>query len=1374
MFIEFLLIQLFRLNVEAYYLQNFASPSSSNDEGWLIKNPYNGASVHTYDCGGNTILGGYQIFGCYLSTKTSLMKYFRLPPHYKVRVDITFWKIDDWQANVQKFYIIIDQWTQTWQFANNAGSDQCGGSGTDFSALQYNDFSLHTLNSIIVEFYSDCDSTNFWGLTNFQITLNECYLGCLFCFDSTVDCIMWKLWQSFFQLQYLDDGLEGWNKNKFPSFSDTINDIQLKMLILHQTDSAITYLTLPDHSSLIIQFRVEYYTALPIIVRVFIDDVYQYGLMNYKKEVDFRTTTIQNSKNAIKLEIYCEDGTVGIREVQIILRGPINLISCLDDNLVPFDVSCLEGCVFCVKGECLMCDTRWDYDSVNQTCESLCGDKYITTNEQCDDGNDIPFDGCHQCNFSCPLNCQNCIFGKCQTCNSGYYYSNGICNSNYDNLLTLSISQVDQNQQPNYLVEIDVAVCGDGKVQQDEECDDGNNFSNDGCYNCYFQCISSCQKCIFNKCLQCSPTYELINGKCYEKQTQFRSVSCNRLDSLASDNLIQELSQFTCCDTADTQYYNICDLERSRIKYNDQIIDLRCPFNCEICQLGQCKQCLANYFLLKNQCISQITKGVLVEDGIHIGQTEIGCYKCKDSCQVQCLQCIDSYCLLCIDGWSLVNGICKYICGDNQIAIWSVEQCDTNLDYCMDCQFVCSENCSYCINFQDCLVCTLPYILVNQECQLPCITGCKQCSNGICYDNCPNGELNIDGICYSICGDGIVQQKEQCDDGNDIQFDGCFKCQYSCSRYCENCFEGVCYQCQQFFKLIQNECYDDCGSGIKSYDEQCDDGNLINVDGCSSNCQIEIDYKCQEQAYSYSDCQYAESPYMFVKFLNQTYDKYFFEISFSQAIFFKDNYDLESLFEFSIDEISDEDYQIKLESYFEPVINKILNFQFQVQIELFVSTNSSSLTFFNLFLINEAYNSDEMEILNPSEKVSLKKYSKLSQSDIEKTKQLTQYQEAMIMAQGIGSVIVLISGNFQIFVEILDNLQYQSYLKYINVIYPENLYLFFEATNLISIVPILDYLQFNGFYQRFLFYEFIESYAKLQFYNLNAHLITNLQFFFIQVISTFIFVMILRLISKLTFRIVYRIQSQHYLIFRLRSLQSKLLIQIFNWIFNFFHYILTFLAEFYQNGVLDVLLANAWDLLFKIFLSLTSSSKQDIISRIQNIISYLVLAASGGFITSSLKPVFSRKNQMLINRYRAVYLLKQFLFCYFLICFQNHQLIQILMLTTTNIIYLIVLIFAKLNLQALDKLQMIIMEISIITFTFSTIFYLKDYSDLISEQDKIVLGFAQIYLLISGLLGIFIKQVIMMYKQIKKRCFKIKQRKKISKQVTHLIFEVVS
>ncbi|CAD8187288.1 unnamed protein product [Paramecium octaurelia] len=40
---------------------------------------------------------------------------------------------------------------------------------------------------------------------------------------------------------------------------------------------------------------------------------------------------------------------------------------------------------------------------INNLCYSTCGDKIVTQNEKCDDGNLIFEDGCHQCLFSCPI-----------------------------------------------------------------------------------------------------------------------------------------------------------------------------------------------------------------------------------------------------------------------------------------------------------------------------------------------------------------------------------------------------------------------------------------------------------------------------------------------------------------------------------------------------------------------------------------------------------------------------------------------------------------------------------------------------------------------------------------------------------------------------------------------------------------------------------------------------------------------------------------------------------------------------------------------------------------------------------------------------------
>lgn len=66
------------------------------------------------------------------------------------------------------------------------------------------------------------------------------------------------------------------------------------------------------------------------------------------------------------------------------------------------------------------------------------------------------------------------------------------------------------------------------------------------------------------------------------------------------------------------------------------------------------------------------------------------------------------------------------------------------------------------------------------------------------------------------CGDGHVDPGagEQCDDGNNIDGDGC-------SATC------------------QVEPAPVCGNGVVEPPEQCDDGNTVSGDGCSATCQIE-------------------------------------------------------------------------------------------------------------------------------------------------------------------------------------------------------------------------------------------------------------------------------------------------------------------------------------------------------------------------------------------------------------------------------------------------------------------------------------------------------------------------------------------------------
>ena len=42
---------------------------------------------------------------------------------------------------------------------------------------------------------------------------------------------------------------------------------------------------------------------------------------------------------------------------------------------------------------------------------------------------------------------------------------------------------------------------------------------------------------------------------------------------------------------------------------------------------------------------------------------------------------------------------------------------------------------------------------------------------------------------------------------------------------------------------MPSSCYEICGDGIL-VKHQCDDGNLVNGDGCSSACGLELGYSC--------------------------------------------------------------------------------------------------------------------------------------------------------------------------------------------------------------------------------------------------------------------------------------------------------------------------------------------------------------------------------------------------------------------------------------------------------------------------------------------------------------------------------------------------
>ena len=92
------------------------------------------------------------------------------------------------------------------------------------------------------------------------------------------------------------------------------------------------------------------------------------------------------------------------------------------------------------------------------------------------------------------------------------------------------------------------------------------------------------------------------------------------------------------------------------------------------------------------------------------------------------------------------------------------------------------------------------------------------------------------------CGNGEEELGEQCDDGNIIGGDGCSStCQL---EICGNEVIDPGEQCDDGNLSNGDGCSSDClieecGNGIEDPGEQCDDGNTVGGDGCAADCTIE-------------------------------------------------------------------------------------------------------------------------------------------------------------------------------------------------------------------------------------------------------------------------------------------------------------------------------------------------------------------------------------------------------------------------------------------------------------------------------------------------------------------------------------------------------
>jgi len=180
----------------------------------------------------------------------------------------------------------------------------------------------------------------------------------------------------------------------------------------------------------------------------------------------------------------------------------------------------------------------------------------------------------------------------------------------------------------------------------------------------------------------------------------------------------------------------------------------------------------------------------------------------------------------------------------------------------------------------------IPWLLDTCDCgceQGSCITECPVepvCGNEIIEEGeeCDDGNDEDEDGCRNdctlpYCGDLILDEcYEECDDGNDEDGDGC---RNDCTLpYCGDLILDECEQCE-----VDSDCDDEdelttdtcsscvceyeeipyCGDGIKDSGEECDDGNNDNDDGCDEYCEIEEEPYCGDGVCSgEEDCETCE------------------------------------------------------------------------------------------------------------------------------------------------------------------------------------------------------------------------------------------------------------------------------------------------------------------------------------------------------------------------------------------------------------------------------------------------------------------------------------------------------------------------------------
>jgi len=557
-------------------------------------------------------------------------------------------------------------------------------------------------------------------------------------------------------------------------------------------------------------------------------------------------TIIKLGSSVITPSVICGNGIIQLGE------------QCDDGNLVNGD-GCSSSCIIetfgavCGNNITEIGETCDDNNVINgDGCSSLCqienvtiicGNNIIEAGESCDDGNLVNGDGCSSnCTIETPIEvCGNRIREGSETCDSDSqpctsngYSGSKTCNSQCNDFDACILSE----------------SCGDGIINGNEACDDGNINNDDGCSA---QCIIEPPKCLITS-LAWSPVSAIegdavsltaTGSNCDGKTIDFSvleddfplgvdQVNINPPSVTFSGGVARSTwtAEWQCdgdilgiCILGNPEYYFVVNVSSVAQTVNSKTYQngvLTTTANTPVCgnnitQTGE--QCddgnIINGDGCSATCQNEISEGPFffeAENGVFSGSvTNAGNYITLATGGSAAYQ------------FNINNP-------GNYIVTSSVNAPDTGAN-----SFFVGMNSISSTDDKawDIVSLTSGFNLRNISIRGTGSSSANEFNPKVFALSAGNHTLFIAGreagtqldnlriiyhsaIAPSVCGNSVIDGIEQCDDGNTISGDGC-------SSTCTS-------------EMVVPV----CGNSLREGTEQCDDGNVINGDGCNSVCQTEI------------------------------------------------------------------------------------------------------------------------------------------------------------------------------------------------------------------------------------------------------------------------------------------------------------------------------------------------------------------------------------------------------------------------------------------------------------------------------------------------------------------------------------------------------